>query len=219
MGLFDRFKKATVVPQAAPSPRPANVPCRRTAERFPTTVLTCLLGTVSDLSTTGMRVVSRQAPPVPPGTLFEFEIETPTNALTVVGKIVRAAKMPTGGFDVGIEFQRLTPELIASLDTLARCGKVSKRQGASSAGNAGPGVMASVNLPDLYTQLGIDASADDARIQQAYREMARRFHPDVNKTDGAHEKFVEISRAYEVLRDPDKRLAYDQARGARRNAA
>jgi DnaJ-domain-containing protein 1 len=218
MGLFDRFRKAAAPRSDAEPARAADAPCRRSAERFPTTVLTCLLGSVCDLSRTGMRVVSQQPPPVPPGTLFEFEIHSPTSDLTVIGRIARAARLPTGGFDVGIEFQRVTPELAEALESLAQSGKVRKRSVAADAAGAKP-VTASVNLPDLYGQLGVDERADERQIHHAYREMARKYHPDVNKSDEAYDRFLQISRAYEVLRDAEKRQAYDQARAARRNAA
>ena len=53
-----------------------------------------------------------------------------------------------------------------------------------------------------------DADADT--LKRAYRRMARRYHPDVNKDPGAEEKFKEIGRAYEVLGDPQTRARYDQ---------
>jgi curved DNA-binding protein len=63
---------------------------------------------------------------------------------------------------------------------------------------------------DYYEVLGIsrDASADE--IQQAYRKLARRHHPDVNKHPGAEEKFKEINEAYQVLKDPETRRRYDR---------
>lgn len=63
---------------------------------------------------------------------------------------------------------------------------------------------------DYYATLGVkkDASQDD--IQKAYRKLARKFHPDVNKDPQAEVKFKEIGEAYEVLKDPDKRKKYDQ---------
>ncbi len=63
---------------------------------------------------------------------------------------------------------------------------------------------------DYYRSLGVarDASADD--IQRAYRKMARKFHPDVSKEPNAEERFKEISTAYEVLKDPEQRRAYDR---------
>lgn len=66
-------------------------------------------------------------------------------------------------------------------------------------------------MRDLYEVLGVahDASADE--IKKAYRELARRNHPDANPDDPkAEERFKEISAAYDTLSDPDKRKAYDQ---------
>jgi curved DNA-binding protein len=63
---------------------------------------------------------------------------------------------------------------------------------------------------DYYAILGVkrDAGADD--IKNAYRRLARKYHPDVSKEKDAEEKFKEMSEAYETLRDPEKRAAYDQ---------
>ncbi len=63
---------------------------------------------------------------------------------------------------------------------------------------------------DYYEVLGIDKSADESTIKKAYRKLAMKYHPDVNKEDGAEEKFKEINEANEVLSDPDKRARYDR---------
>src|SRR5215510_1252175 len=68
----------------------------------------------------------------------------------------------------------------------------------------------SVEFRDYYAILGVDRSADDKTIKSAYRRLARKYHPDVAKgKDAGGEKFKEISEAYEVLSDPDKRRRYD----------
>ncbi|MCX2830330.1 DnaJ C-terminal domain-containing protein [Microbulbifer thermotolerans] len=63
---------------------------------------------------------------------------------------------------------------------------------------------------DYYQILGLERGADQAEIKRAYRKLARKYHPDVSKEEEAEERFKEISEAYEVLKDPEKRAAYDQ---------
>lgn len=64
---------------------------------------------------------------------------------------------------------------------------------------------------DYYAILGIARSASDKEIKQAYRRLARRYHPDVNPGDKTAEaRFKEINQAYEVISDPEKRRKYDQ---------
>jgi molecular chaperone DnaJ len=64
---------------------------------------------------------------------------------------------------------------------------------------------------DYYKVLGVDKSADEQQIKAAYRKLARKFHPDVNQNDStAEDKFKDVSEAYEVLSDKDKRQKYDQ---------
>jgi curved DNA-binding protein len=68
-----------------------------------------------------------------------------------------------------------------------------------------------MEFKDYYKILGIEKSATGAEIKKAYRELAKRYHPDKNPGDkNAEEKFKEISEAYEVLKDPEKRRKYDQ---------
>ncbi|MGI8560988.1 MAG: DnaJ C-terminal domain-containing protein [Luteimonas sp.] len=69
-----------------------------------------------------------------------------------------------------------------------------------------------MQFKDYYSTLGVEPSAGEAELKTAYRRLARKFHPDVSKEAGAEERFKAINEAYEALRDPAKRKAYDQLR-------
>lgn len=63
---------------------------------------------------------------------------------------------------------------------------------------------------DPYSVLGVSKNATDDEIKKAYRSKARKSHPDVDKTQGAEERFKEVNEAYQILSDSNKRTAYDQ---------
>lgn len=62
---------------------------------------------------------------------------------------------------------------------------------------------------DLYEVLGVSRDATDEDIRRAFRRLARQYHPDVNRDDGAELRFKEVNEAYEILSDPEKRQRYD----------
>lgn len=69
-----------------------------------------------------------------------------------------------------------------------------------------------MQFKDYYATLGVESSAGEAEIKTAYRRLARKYHPDVSQEPGAEERFKAVNEAYEALRDPNKRAAYDQLR-------
>lgn len=77
------------------------------------------------------------------------------------------------------------------------------------AGRASMGVER-VSKRDYYEVLGVDRNATPEEIKKAYRRLARKYHPDVNKEPDAEEKFKEVKEAYEVLSDDNKRAHYDR---------
>jgi len=67
-----------------------------------------------------------------------------------------------------------------------------------------------VKFKDYYQTLGVDRNVTQEEIRKAYRKLARKYHPDINKDKEAEERFKEINEANEVLKDPEKRKLYDQ---------
>ena len=67
-----------------------------------------------------------------------------------------------------------------------------------------------MEFKDYYKIMGVARDATEAQIKQAYRKLARKYHPDVSKEKDAEARFKEVGEAYEVLKSPEKRAAYDQ---------
>ena len=66
------------------------------------------------------------------------------------------------------------------------------------------------NKRDYYEVLGVNKDADADTIKKAYRSLAKKYHPDINKSADAPEKFKEVQEAYEVLSDETKKNLYDR---------
>ncbi len=73
-----------------------------------------------------------------------------------------------------------------------------------------------MEFKDYYKVLGVERSASDDEIKKAFRRLARKHHPDLSKATDAAQRMQEINEAYEVLRDPQRRAAYDQVGQGRR---
>lgn len=78
--------------------------------------------------------------------------------------------------------------------------------------------FARLGRKDFYSVLGVEKNAAESEIKKAYFELAKNYHPDVNKDPGASEKFARVNEAYEVLGDLNRRKAYDAVEFGERNS-
>lgn len=213
--------------------RSGNAPRRH--ERHLTEGLTCVTGDVLDLSAGGMRIRSKERPPVKAGEATTFTIRAGGKAVPVPGKIawVKRASLLGGPYDYGVQFVGISAQMERVLEQIAMYGFVPDGAMKSAAGSSpyagrawgsgdGTGrqsrITASADLPCFYETLGLGNDATDEEIKQAYRGLAKRMHPDVCKEPDAAERFAFVTRVYEVLIDPELRARYDDAMERRRAA-
>ena len=89
-------------------------------------------------------------------------------------------------------------------------GLVSTSPATTSVGPRRLEALPSMRFKDYYDVMGVPRGATQDEIKRAYRKLARKFHPDVSKEKNAEDRFKELQEANEVLKDPEKRVAYDQ---------
>lgn len=186
--------------------------------------LTCSLGNLDDLTPGGMCVLTKEKPQVHVGKTMELAIKSNTQTLRVKGKIVRVLRTGFRQFEIGVVFLGVTPSLAKALECFARFGYVDLTASASEASSQPspapepkhekqqdtPATPATSTGTELYTALGIPSDASADAIHQAFRQLARQYHPDVCTDQNAVDRFKEINESYKILKDPEQRRIYDQ---------
>ena len=186
---------------------------RRRNPRMQSTVLSCHLGEVADVSSSGLRIVSAGPPPVKRGDAIRVSIASPYDSVDALGRVTRIGKCRYGSaFEIGVEFADLSPEVAKALLHMAEFGFSGEKKRA-------PAATVSLHLPDFYGILGVRPQDGKEQIHQAYRRLARLYHPDVNKDPVAESRFKAIAEAYAMLRDDAKRRMYDDQVAAVQAAA
>src|SRR5688572_32311603 len=184
---------------------------KRASERFGSDLLTCPLGDVYDLSSSGIRLRGKGRCKLSIGQDVSVTLQAPQGQLTLQAKVVRIQRQGLRTYDVGLQFIGIKPGTARALKTLAEFGFVSGRGAAASADAAG-GTSAAANDPAVkrnavaearlerarqILQLAPDATAADLKL--AYRKMAREYHPDVRPGPDANQLFADIAEAYQTL--------------------
>lgn len=209
----------------------------RRAPRHEAHGLQCPLGELKDISTSGLRCQTEGKPSVSVGQVVPLIIRNDGQAIKVHGQVVwvrRLGGVMSKAFQIGLRFRDVTPKLERALDQLGRFGYVNAKDlvedlgaipdpaprpqaapgpataPAGTAEGGPPRSVCDIEIEDLYRVLEVLPTADDATIKKAYHELAKRYHPDVCKEEGGREKFEDVNKAFQVLRDPNLRRRYDQ---------
>jgi DnaJ-domain-containing protein 1 len=197
----------------------------RRAERFATMSLKCELGTITDLSETGLQIQLAPKRSTEPGSMLRLTVSSPMQKLSVTGQVVWSRKSLFKSSQAGVRFVNTPIQLARALVELAKHGFVdtaslaeparSSEPSTAAGNNAGAkphNVRASVQIEDYYAALGISTDAREDHLTAAFRKLARELHPDVNKSPDAEQRFAFVAKAYATLKDPAKRMKYDALR-------
>ena len=219
----DLYRVIPVNPKSSRSEAARLVNPRR-AVRHAAMNLACELGSIVDLSETGLRILCVGRPKVEVGSMVRLSVASPMQKLTVSGQVMWVKRPLLKAGQVGVKFVNTSEGVARALVELAEHGfvdtsKVAEQwtRGTSAKGDAGggAGVRATVEMEDYYGALGVLPSATDKEVHTAFRALARQLHPDVNPSEDANARFAYVAKAYATLRDPVKRLKYDAARRGR----
>lgn len=195
---------------------------RRSNERFAADMLSCPVGKVVDLSIAGMSLTTDRRPTVKPGQVGGFPLSVGSRTFNLVGRVLRVRRLSIKQYEIGVAFVNPDQRVVHILTSVARFGFVPKDGVAEEAprSNAVPETAASSPTPSnrdpagIYRLLGVSPDASELQINEAFRTMARQYHPDLNRAADAQQHFIAIKQAYDVLRDNDRRQRYDRSGAA-----
>ncbi|MEM6459112.1 MAG: DUF4380 domain-containing protein [Planctomycetota bacterium] len=181
---------------------------RRRMPRHTTDVVTCPLGEVVDLSGTGVRVAVAGRCPLKVGQAVNLPLQTPNGRMTLASRVVwRKRAGLLGGCVLGLDFVGIKPNQSVVLATIARFGfvaasDVKSARGSSAAAADGPQrIEADLAMAPYFEKLELTPEASAEQVKDAYRKLARQYHPDVAPGPENQAKFVELREAYQLLSD------------------
>lgn len=212
--------------QNKPSGKPG-VKFPREHERVAAQGITCHLGQVLDISAGGMRVRTEGTPGVQKGDTVSFGVRSNRHKVSVQGQVLWTRRSGWKNYEIGVRWLDASPIHVELLLQLARYGFVNIEEtrgdaipGMNGSGHSNGSARPSTNgsttansaapvVEDLYKVLSVARTSTPEQIHAAFRALARKLHPDVNKEAGAQERFTEVNKAYGVLRDAETRRRYD----------
>ena len=199
----------------------------RGADRHKTNGIRCAEGEVIDLSATGLRFVTDAKPDFTPGNVRAFTLNVGGHKVRLSAVIVWLKKTKLLGkqFQVGVRFVNLRPGMSYMLDEIGATGRIPERffsdpepEAETQTPEPETQEPIAVHFADLYEILGLDEDAPIEAVHESYRRLAKVTHPDISSDPDAEERFMLIAKAYRVLKDPELRAEYDEARRQQRAA-
>lgn len=191
-------------------------------------------GQVKDLSASGMQIYAFRKPPLEVGQCVSMRLSTAFQQVVVNARVAWVRKIEDG-YAAGFQFVDLLPPVKAAVEALAKHGfaetgagpgprrGVHTHTGAAEEQQAkvgGKSIMEQrLHYEDLYAMFGVAPDASPEDIQHAYRKLAQQLHPDRNDAEDAAEQFSRVTKAYSILKDPDKRKRYDEMRAVQKDLA
>lgn len=194
---------------------------KRRADRHQTNALSCHLGGVQDISATGMKLNCEGKPPVKIGQVIDVKLNSGSHRIPVRAQVVWIKRRGFKTFTIGLRFVNIKKSLQAAIESMGMFGFIDleavaqqkkQKYGDPYAAREKKRIEATVNLPDYYGILNVASDVSAGEIQQAFRTLARKYHPDVADSAKEAAMFVKISEAYDVLHDAAKRKTYDLRR-------
>ncbi|XAL99646.1 DnaJ domain-containing protein [Phycisphaeraceae bacterium D3-23] len=195
----------------------------RRAERFGTASVKCQLGSVVDMSATGMRLLCDKKPPVAVGNVYATKISFDDGAMPLQVQVRWIKRRGLRQFELGLQFVALKSGADRVLEAVARFGMASAAKSAKETSAGGkPGVKnsraskrphLSTDLPDYFAVMNLKRDATPQQIKVSYRKLAVALHPDRCDAPDAMEKFERLHEAYEVLSDSKRRETYLEMTG------
>src|SRR4051812_185969 len=186
------------------SKTPQSVIDKRRFPRFATTLISCSLGEVADLSAGGIRLRGRGKTPVCRGQIVPLTLHAHESQVMVKSRVVHIRRVGLRTWEAGFAFVDIRPSLAIDIDNLGRTGEIPRWSYVPP-----KLVRAEASLPDYYGALKVKQSAKWEDIRKAFHILAKKYHPDANPDPSATAKFQSLIEAYKVLKDPDKRKRYD----------
>ncbi len=199
-----------------PATEPADTDLQsRVESRIKVRRLACAQGKIADITGSGMRMLVGKGELPEVGDVQSYAFSDGSDIIEIKGTVkwIKNGSRFARRSEVGVEFVKLQPAVRDAILRLAVQGQL----GMSHTGDQPTSVT--VGVPNLYTMLGVVHCASPDEIKAAFRKECRRWHPDVNNTPEAAQRFDELNKAYSVLKDPDMRARYDQRFGERFNKA